>query len=442
MLMVLATIAFWYVGDALYNDYSLYLMEFDPNSLLHAWWEVFGFICAFGYLAPKVHRAFNKKYLGRPSNLLSLMFYGGLKSDKFQDQLDIISQFLVVMWTALMVVGLFRTDFDFLGMFMPYLGEKADPWAHARLGGGFDAIWAAVGYFQVAMAATFGVILALSYRRSTFIVALVIEVLTLPGYIFDRIRSLMLATLLPGFLAFVFLRMRSNIFVKAMILVVGFLVMESWLKFVIENRDGVSIAEAFHNGMDSQIDKTRNMKHLGLNMFEELGYINLYISDGSYRPNWGRRYLDELTNPIPRTLWPGKPMIGIDYAMARGQKIDNDSADATGVGATVSTGMIGQGVVNFGRILGPIAAALIMSCWVAILARQDVLAADPWRLFLYVIGLILTFNMGRDVTLLVIYPFCFFYLLLLAAKGWHRWQTDRVASKRQIQTDSPESSGI
>jgi hypothetical protein len=31
---------------------------------------------------------------------------------------------------------------------------------------------------------------------------------------------------------------------------------------------------------------------------------------------------------------------------------------------------------------------------------------------LYAIGLVLTFNMGRDITLLVIYPFVFGWLLL------------------------------
>jgi hypothetical protein len=69
--------------------------------------------------------------------------------------------------------------------------------------------------------------------------------------------------------------------------------------------------------------------------------------------------------------------------------------------------MIGQGVVNFGPFFGPIAAALIMAVWVAVLARQDRLGGNPARLLLYAFGLILTFNMGRDITLLALYPFIF-----------------------------------
>jgi hypothetical protein len=83
-----------------------------------------------------------------------------------------------------------------------------------------------------------------------------------------------------------------------------------------------------------------------------------------------------------------------------------------GVACSVSTGMIGQGVVNFGRILGPIAAALLMAIWIALLARQDLLGNDLGHLLLYAIGLVLTFNMGRDITLLVIYPFVFGWFLL------------------------------
>jgi hypothetical protein len=45
-------------------------------------------------------------------------------------------------------------------------------------------------------------------------------------------------------------------------------------------------------------------------------------------------------NPIPRGLWKDKPLIGIDYAIARGQGWEAVDAQA-GVGATISTGMIG-----------------------------------------------------------------------------------------------------
>jgi hypothetical protein len=54
-------------------------------------------------------------------------------------------------------------------------------------------------------------------------------------------------------------------------------------------------------------------------MLEELAWINSFIDKGTYAVNWGQRYWAELVNPIPRGLWQGKPLIGIDYAIARGQ---------------------------------------------------------------------------------------------------------------------------
>jgi len=432
MLMVLLTATVWYVGDVLYNDYTEYLVEIDEASLWYAWWEVLTFICAFGIFTPMVHRAFNRKYLGRPSNLLYLVRHGGLKAEGFQTPIDSACLILALLWIGLMVVALVRTDFDFKGLFMPYLGLKADPWGRGRIGSGFDSLIALASYTMIGLTSLFGVLVAVAMRPATRLIAIIICLLTLPTYIFDRTRSVMLVTFLPGFLTWVFMRVRGGIFVKAVILLIGFVVVEGWLKFVIENRTDTKIAAVFQQGGSFQNNDPAGGKHLGLNMFEELGFINSLIADGSYRPNWGERYFAELVNPIPRALWSGKPLVGIDYAIARGQGFDNADDNEAGVGASISTGMIGQGVVNFGGILGPLAAALLMALWVAILARQDLLATEVWRLFLYILGLILTFNMGRDITLLVIYPFCIGYLLLLLWQGWQAVTQQRLAPSRAV----------
>ena len=147
-------------------------------------------------------------------------------------------------------------------------------------------------------------------------------------------------------------------------------------------------------------------------MLEELAWINSFIDKGTYAVNYGQRYFAELVNPIPRVIWPNKPMIGIDYAIARGQ-LYGDAGDAqAGVGATISTGMIGQGVVNFGTFFGVLAAAFLMALWVVILARQDLLGEKMGRMMLFFIGCVLTFNLGRDITLITLYPFLFGYIML------------------------------
>jgi hypothetical protein len=82
------------------------------------------------------------------------------------------------------------------------------------------------------------------------------------------------------------------------------------------------------------------------------------------------------------------------------------------VGATISTGMIGQGVVNFGGFFGAIAAAALMAYWVVILARQDLMGEKMGRMLLFFIGCVLTFNLGRDITLITLYPFLFGYFMI------------------------------
>jgi hypothetical protein len=188
------------------------------------------------------------------------------------------------------------------------------------------------------------------------------------------------------------------------------------MRFVIQIRHEASVAHTFQQiglaGVTQSI-QGKEIKHAGLNMFEELGWVNQFIDRGTYTPNWGARYFAELVNPIPRVLWRDKPMIGIDYAIARGQGFGSASdRGSAGVGATISTGMIGQGVVNYGRFWGPIAAALLMGIWAAVLARQDLLGDRTGRLLLFIFGIVLTFNLGRDITFITLYPFVFGFIAL------------------------------
>jgi hypothetical protein len=428
-LAVLGTVAVWYIGDALYNDYTKYLLAIAPDSLEAAWWEVGLFLAAFGILVRPVHLAVNRKHLGRQSQLIRLMQTGAWQGDAWQDQVDSACRLLAIAWVVLMGVALARVDFDFVGLFLPFLGNKADAWGRGRIGQGYDFLISFAGYFQITLTAIFGVIAAVAQRPKTRILALTIFALSAPCFLLERTRNTIIAAVVPGYLAFAFLRVRGGVLIRVVVVAAGFLAMNQWLKFVMDARThDMNVAYAFstgrflHIGQEEASDNVEGMglfpgnepetlKHEGLNMFEELGWINFFIKTGTYMPNWGRRYFAELVNPIPRTLWPGKPLIGMDYAVARGFAWDQAGANQGGVAASISTGMIGQGVVNFGEFYGPIAAALLMAVWVAVLARQDLLGFETPRLLLYALGIVLTFNMGRDITLLVIYPFIFGYIL-------------------------------
>jgi hypothetical protein len=420
VLAVLFTVAAWYAGDALYNDYGNHHVDlFTSRALNDAWWQVALFLMAFLLMASGLHKYINRGYLRTPSRVMQI-WQAGVGNQEFQRQLTRLFYASAAVWVVLSVIATIRLQEEIPYYFFPFLGYKAEPWGRGRVGGDFDALLSFAGYFQLFVAGAFGLMAALIKERRIILFSIIGIVLTWPYYLFDRTRNTMLAVVLPGVMTWVFLRYRGNFLNKILILALCFIVTESWLAFVLANRTTSSIATAFsERGFSLKQDEKR--RHDGLNMYEELCWINTFIEDGSYEPNWGARYFAELVNPIPRGLWEGKPFIGIDYSIARGQ--GNASGGQAGVNATVATGMIGQGVVNFGRFGGPVFAAFLMSLWVAMLARLDLTGEKVGRIPLYAFSLFLTFNLGRDITFLTLYSFVFGWLLVMSL--------DRIGKRRQ-----------
>jgi hypothetical protein len=428
MGMVLGTVAVWYVGDVLYNEFDVYLATIGEASLTSAWWQVLWFVVAFSVLVPLVHDLVNERLRGGHSHVMAYLEGNRLRRKDVQRRIDVLGTALLVAWLVLMAIAVVKVEGDVIGLFLPFLGQKAVPWGRGQIGGGFSALISLAGYLHIFLAEAFGVLAGVALNPKTRTMALIVCALTLPYFIFDRTRNTMLATVLPGVLAYIFLQMRGSYVKKGAVLLGCFLVVNFWFSVVMANREGMSFD--IQGALAGKTGKAEGEKsrHEGLNMLEELAWIDHFMETGAYLPNGGQRYFAELVNPIPRGLWKNKPMIGLDYAVARGQAAVGPSGETT---ATISTGMIGQGVVNFGRIFGPLAAAALMALWVALLARMDLLGANPGRLILYGVGLILTFNMGRDITLLVVYPFLFGWILFVGWQWWRRSQSGKLVGTPQ-----------
>jgi hypothetical protein len=409
MLAVLGTIAVWYVTDLFYNGYEHYTKTFSPETLSDAWWQVALFLTFFSIAAPFVHQLLNARDIQTPSAVLR-MWRTGVDEAVLQQQLKSLLRACMWAWSTLAVIAAVRLGPEIPFYFFPFLSHRADPWARGQLGSGFDSLISVADYLGLFLAACFGILAALLKNPRARQFAILGCAVTWPYFIFDRVRNAMLAAILPGILAWAILRVRGWWVKKAALLAGIFLLVNLWFGFVIANRDGdLSIVEIFQEkGLDVENDS--HVHHEGLNMFEELCWINSLINTGNYQPNWGESYRDELLSPIPRVLWPGKPMVGFDYAIARGQ---SRVGDAGAVSATIATGMIGQGVVAFGQLLGPPFAALLMGIWVAILARLDLRGKSPE---LYGLGLILTFNLGRDISMITLDSLLFGALTLWAIK--------------------------
>ncbi len=418
-ILVLVTVAVWYIVDPLYNDYTVnFVQTFTAEAMDDAWWQVALFVGAFLLFVPRVHQWINARELNRSSQVLQLL-RTGVNQPLFQSRLHPVLWACVVVFLIISTIALFRVGDQIAFYFFPFLGYQANPWSRGRIGAGYDSLLTLAAYVEMFVAASFGVTLALIHNPKLRMLALAGCLLSWPFFLFDRTRNNMLAIVIPAILAWSLLRLRVGMWQKLVVLAAFFLLIHAWFGFVMTNRADVAISSAFsEEGFDV---KTNSKVHqAGLNMFEELCWINTFIRDGSYKPNWGQRYYAELVNPVPRALWPAKPMIGIDYAILRGQGYDSGDTSDAGVGATVSTGMIGQGVVNFGQFAGPVFAAFLMSIWVAVLARLDLRGQETGRLMLYGLGLILTFNLGRDITLITLYTFVFGAMVIWLAQHYFK----------------------
>jgi len=412
MLAVVGTVSAWYVADLFYNDYQFFVQTFAVETLKDAWWEVALFLIGFFILTPTIHHMFNTAYLRHTSSVHRL-WRTGVSDPILQRQLNLMVGGCVVIWGVLALIATIRLGSEAPHYFLPFWDHKAEPWGRGRLGTGFDSLLALAGYVQLFVSSAFGIGAALVQNPRGRRIAMLGCALTWPYYIFDRTRNVMLSAMLPGILTWTVLRLRGGWAKKGIVLFGFFLLISAWFGFVLANRASMTITEALGQ-KEFNFKSSSRVHHDGLNMYEELCWINTLMTNSTYQPNWGERYFAEVVNFIPRALWPGKPLVGLDYAAARGQT--DDQGDG-GVGASISTGMIGQGVVNFGRLAGPPFAALLMSIWATVLARLDLRGRNT---ILYTLGLTLTFNTGRDITLLTLYTFVFGAVVVWVLNRYNR----------------------
>jgi hypothetical protein len=255
----------------------------------------------------------------------------------------------------------------------------------------------------------FGALFALARRQYPRIVAGFMMLLSWPFWMFGNRRNPLLAIGIPLVAGYLIFSRQSKV-LKFITITVLLLCVSSWFKVMLGTRTrGVTetvVAAARGENVGRGITADR---HLGLDMFKELCYMNTFIDKGTYSVNWGRGYFGEAANFVPRRFWKDKPLLGVDYSLARGFR---RRPGGSVVACIITTGVVGQGVENFGIILGPVAAAFLMAIWSGILARLWLQRESVLRTSMFLMGLGLTFNAGRNLTLQVFFPFVFGFMLM------------------------------
>src|SRR6266498_2480165 len=317
------------------------------------------------------------------------------------------------LWLVLFIIGIARMGGDVMGAVFP-LDGRAGPtmWGRGAVEGSSGFLISFAGYVFNGVTAFLGILVFFQRSTAWRLLAGAMFAITLPSFFFAGTRSHFLVAVLPFIITYLFYG-RHPLIVRFTVLAVAFVCLDQGFRFVTVFRStGFREVLAAENPYEL-VDE--NVRTSGLNMIQELCFVNSYLDSGDTSPAYGARYLNELLNFVPRAIWPSKPLIGIDYAKWRGFESDEGEL---GVSTTISAGMIGGGVLNFGKILGPVAAGILMALWTGLLIRWWEQRKSLLRLVLFMLGAALTFNLGRDITLLVLWPVIFAYCFVRLTELW------------------------
>lgn len=393
--MVALTFLIWYLIEPIYTPQTLSLFSRDILDITYR--SAFIFIVSFSVLFFLLRPLFSRTMVRPSARIMQKRLSGSGQGVDLPRQL---TRSALILWLALFAIGIFRLDGDVMQALLPEGGRWTNRmWGRGSVGGAGGFLISTAGYVYILLLASFGPLLVIVRQRPLKWLILTVILISWPAIFLSGARSTALFVVSPLIIAALFYARLSWAW-KGGLLIVALIAIEFVFRVMISTRN-----VGIDTGMPSL---SENVTHDGLNMTSELAWVVQFVQSGRLAPDFGGRYLAELLNFVPRALWPEKPLIGIDYAILRGFA---DSSFASGVSTTISTGMIGQGIVNFGVLFGPVAAATLMACWANLLGRFGG-QATIGRQLLFLLGLALTFNLGRDITLLVLFPFVFAYVLV------------------------------
>ena len=312
---------------------------------------------------------------------------------------------LMGLWLVLFSIGMYRADFRVIDALFP-LGSRwsgAQMWARGRFGGPTDFLVSIGNYSYLMCCAAFGLMAVATRRPALRRVMLFMAALTWPMFALSGSRSQLLIVALPAIFAVLILKNWSRA-QQVVFLGLCFGVINTAMLISIASRNE-GIGNFF--AADSSSTRLDNQKHAGLNMAEELVYINRYQEKGLLEPAWGGEYFAQAVNFVPRAIWADKPFPGKEFAVLRVGYHNGK------VAATISNGLVGQGVQNFGKWPGPAVPAMLLTIMVSFMCRLTRRGSPFLRSCLVIFLMALIPNLGRDLTLFTLWPAVFGYVAVV-----------------------------
>jgi hypothetical protein len=410
-LIIYATVAIWYLTEAIYTPE--YLTNFSKETQENSYLQIIVFLGFFRFLVPQL--TFRLTSINKSKPKLSI--------NPFLDPKQILF-YISIIWLGLLLFGISRMNGDIIAALFPINARAGiNMWGRGAgaSAGSSGFIISSAAYVYLLVCSFFGILLTVQTTNTGKIINLLLILISWPYFIFLGARNQFLAVAMPAYFSYVLLS-KQKLWIKLLITIVAFLALNYVFTLIIAYRN-VGFSAVFSGGGHSTVASSEQ-KHLGLNMFQELCFINSFYQKGTLHSQYGSDYIAQFLNFVPRAIWPNKPLLGIDYAIARG--FGTSSTDI-GVTATVSTGLIGQGIVNFGPYFGSLAPAFLLALWAAFLARLWSQRYSILRLCLFLVGLGTTFNLGREITLLVLWPMVFGYALVRTIENFNKKKPPKIS---------------
>jgi oligosaccharide repeat unit polymerase len=409
-LIVYTTTVIWYFTEVVI--YPQYYTKFSQDIKENAYLQVIIFLIFFRILTPIFSASF------KPKRIIKHPSFVGISLN-----VDALIRLLGVFWLLLFLYGVSLLDWNFMQALFPVTARDGlSLWARA---GGASAgptgfIVSTGSYIYLLICSLFGVLLNLQKTNRGRLLNLALILISWPNFILGGSRSAFLAVSMPAFFTYILIS-KQKLWVKLIVTAVLFSILNYVFTVVITYRN-VGFSEYLNNLSQGVVEKPKT-EHEGLNMAEELMFINSFYEQRVLQLQYGRDYLVELLNFVPRAIWAEKPILGLEYNILRGF---GSSDSDIGVFATITAGFIGRGVINFGPWLGPVAPAVLLSLWCAFMSRLWSQRYSVMRLCLFLICLGVTPNLGRDVTMLVLWPAIFGYILVRCVEFFNKKRLKRM----------------
>lgn len=414
-IIVYITTGIWYFTEVFYTPERLVL--FNTSIVEQGYYQVSTFLIVFRCTLPSLTNYFSKKLFRR--NFLN----------NYTINPNQLLRVLIILWIILFIYGVSLLNWDFAQALFPRGGRWAPKlWSRGGVGEGFDFITSALGYTYALVCAMFGVIFFFQRSSEAKLINFFAIMISWPAFYLSGTRNAFLAVSMPAYLTYL-ITSKQKLIVKILVSIAAFMIVD-YLFLIVINLRNTGI-DAYFEGQ-AEIDS--QTKHQGLNMAEELFYINTYYEYGLLKLQYGLDYIAEALNIIPRFILPDKPAIGYEYNLIR----NPDS----GIQATISAGMIGRGIMNFGPIFGAAFPAVLMATWSACLARLWQQRESILRMALFLVGLGITPNLGRDITLLVLWPMIFGYIVVRYLEKAKRSPSPPTGSNKSYYKDPKSSSKV